>query len=56
MNHENFERVGDVVSSKEAWDILKKPYANANNVKKMRLRTHKRRYELLQRKRKTNSK
>jgi len=50
-----FERVDDILSSKEARDILEKAYANMNNVKKARLRTHKRRYELLQKKWETNS-
>lgn len=44
----NFERVGDVESSKKAWDILEKAYVGEENVKKLMLQTHKRQYEFLQ--------
>lgn len=44
----NFERVGDVESSKEAWDILEKAYVGNEKVKKLMLQTHKRQYGLLQ--------
>ncbi|MCI31355.1 hypothetical protein A2U01_0052567, partial [Trifolium medium] len=34
---DNFERVGDAQSSKEAWDNLEKAYGGATKVKKVRL-------------------
>lgn len=43
----NFERVGDVESSKEAWDILGKAYVGEEKVKKLMLQTHKWQHELL---------
>ncbi|KAK2359039.1 hypothetical protein QL285_096166 [Trifolium repens] len=48
VNPDNFERVGDAQSAKEAWDNLEKAYGGATKVKKVRLQTHKRQYELLQ--------
>ncbi|GAU32405.1 hypothetical protein TSUD_220940 [Trifolium subterraneum] len=45
---DNFERVGDASSSKEAWDNLEKAYGGATKVKKVRLQTYKRQFELLQ--------
>ncbi|KAK2397922.1 hypothetical protein QL285_059445 [Trifolium repens] len=48
VNPDNFERVGDAQSTKEAWDNLEKAYGGATQVKKVRLQTHKRQYELLQ--------
>jgi hypothetical protein len=43
-----FERVGEAQSSKEAWDNLEKAYGGATKVKKVRLQTYKRQFELLQ--------
>ena len=44
---DNFEKVGDVDSSNEAWDILEKIFRGVENVKEVKLQTHKRTYELL---------
>ncbi|GAU51255.1 hypothetical protein TSUD_412480, partial [Trifolium subterraneum] len=44
----NFEIVGDALLSKEAWDNLEKAYGGATKVKKVRLQTYKRQFELLQ--------
>ncbi|GAU47720.1 hypothetical protein TSUD_285070 [Trifolium subterraneum] len=48
VSPDNFERVGDAQSSKEAWDNLEKAYGGATKVKKVRLQTYKRQFELLQ--------
>ncbi|GAU15419.1 hypothetical protein TSUD_44560 [Trifolium subterraneum] len=40
--------IGDALSSKEAWDNLEKAYGGATKVKKVRLQTYKRQFELLQ--------
>ncbi|GAU22960.1 hypothetical protein TSUD_247040 [Trifolium subterraneum] len=48
VNPDNFKRVGDASSSKEAWDNLEKAYGDATKVKKVRLQTYKRQFELLQ--------
>ncbi|GAU50018.1 hypothetical protein TSUD_331710 [Trifolium subterraneum] len=48
VSPDNFERVGDALSSKEAWDNLEKAYGGATKVKKVRLQTYKRQFELLQ--------
>ncbi|GAU31479.1 hypothetical protein TSUD_386430 [Trifolium subterraneum] len=48
VSPDNFERVGDAISSKEAWDNLEKAYGGATKVKKVRLQTYKRQFELLQ--------
>jgi hypothetical protein len=45
---DNFERVSEAQPSKETWDNLDKAYAKATKVKKVRLKTHKPRYKLLQ--------
>ncbi|GAU15782.1 hypothetical protein TSUD_235980 [Trifolium subterraneum] len=52
VSPDNFERVGDALSSKEAWDNLEKAYGGATKVKKVRLQTYKRQFELLQMKEK----
>ncbi|GAU24898.1 hypothetical protein TSUD_116230 [Trifolium subterraneum] len=48
VSPDNFERVGDAQSSKEAWDNLEKAYGGATKVKNVRLQTYKRQFELLQ--------
>ncbi|GAU11617.1 hypothetical protein TSUD_346090 [Trifolium subterraneum] len=48
VSPDNFERVDDALSSKEAWDNLEKAYGGATKVKKVRLQTYKRQFELLQ--------
>ena len=48
VSPDNFEKVSDVESAKEAWEILKKSFGGAEKVKEVRLQTHKRTYELLQ--------
>jgi len=48
VDSDNFEKVGDAESAKEAWDTLHKTYGGADKIKKVRLQTHKRQYELLQ--------
>ena len=47
VDSDNFEKVSDVESSKEAWEILEKSFGGAEKVKEVRLQTHKRAYELL---------
>ena len=41
--------MSDSESAKEAWEILEKSFGGAKKVKEVRLQTHKRMYELLQR-------
>lgn len=48
VDPKNFEKLGDVDPSKEAWDILEKYFGGAEKVKHVRLQTHKRMYEFLQ--------
>ena len=48
VDPDNFEKVSDVESAKEAWEILEKSFGGAEKVKEVRLQTHKRAYELLQ--------
>ncbi|GAU10680.1 hypothetical protein TSUD_425110, partial [Trifolium subterraneum] len=48
VSPDNFERVGDALSFKEAWDNFEKAYGGATKVKKVRLQTYKRQFELLQ--------
>ncbi|GAU28814.1 hypothetical protein TSUD_21510 [Trifolium subterraneum] len=48
VSPDNFERIGDALSSKEAWDNLEKAYGGATKVEKVRLQTYKRQFELLQ--------
>ncbi|GAU40628.1 hypothetical protein TSUD_190050 [Trifolium subterraneum] len=48
VSPDNFERVGDAQSSKEAWDNLEKAYGGAIKVKKVTIQTYKRQFELLQ--------
>lgn len=48
VDPDNFEKVGDCESSKEAWDILAQSFGGAEKVKEVKLQTFKRQYELLQ--------
>ena len=48
LSSDNFEKVSDSESAKEAWEILEKSFGGAKKVKEVRLQTHKRTYELLQ--------
>ncbi|XP_045809881.1 uncharacterized protein LOC123904237 [Trifolium pratense] len=48
VDTDNFEKVGDCESSKEAWDILAQSFGGAEKVKEVRLQTYKRQYELIQ--------
>lgn len=43
VNPYNFEKVGDVDSSKETWDTLEKSVGGVEKVKQVRLQTHKER-------------
>lgn len=45
---DNFEKVGDVDSTRETCDILEKSFGGVEKVKGVRLQTRKRMYELLQ--------
>src|ERR1051325_10978836 len=47
LSPNNFEKVSDTESAKEAWDILEKSFVAAEKVKEVRLQTHKRTYELI---------
>ncbi|XP_019423054.1 PREDICTED: uncharacterized protein LOC109332526 [Lupinus angustifolius] len=44
----NFEKIANAETTKEAWDNLEKSYAGAEKVKKVKLQTLRREYELLQ--------
>ncbi|XP_019447259.1 PREDICTED: uncharacterized protein LOC109350483 [Lupinus angustifolius] len=44
----NFEKIANAKTAKEAWDNLEKSYAGAEKVKKVKLQTLRREYELLQ--------
>lgn len=44
---DNFEKLSDVESTKESWEISEKSFGGAEKVKEARLQTHKRTYELL---------
>ena len=43
-----FEKIAGAATSKEAWDILEKGNVGANQLKKVRLQTMRRQYELMQ--------
>ncbi|GAU30308.1 hypothetical protein TSUD_385290 [Trifolium subterraneum] len=45
---DNFEKVGDCESSKEAWDILAQSFGGAEQVKEVKLQTFKRQFDLIQ--------
>ena len=47
VDADNFEKVSDAESAKEAWEILEKSFRGAEKLKEVRLQTHKRTYELL---------
>jgi hypothetical protein len=44
----NFKRISAAPSAKQVWDILAKSYAGFEKLKKIRLQTMRRKYELLQ--------
>lgn len=46
VDPDNFEKVCDVDSTKEAWDILEKSFGGVEKVKEVRLQIQKRMYEL----------
>ncbi|XP_019414638.1 PREDICTED: uncharacterized protein LOC109326409 [Lupinus angustifolius] len=48
VDDSNFEKIAQSSTSKEAWDILGRCYAGAEKVKKVKLQTLRREYELLQ--------
>src|SRR5206468_2568009 len=48
MDEANFEKIARTKSAKEAWDVLARSYAGAEKVKKVKLQTLKREYELMQ--------
>lgn len=48
VDDSHFEKIAGASTAKEAWDILNKAYAGAEKVKKVRLQTLRRQYELLQ--------
>lgn len=48
VDQDNFERVANAESAKEAWDTLEQCYAGDEKLKAVRLQTLKRQYELLQ--------
>ncbi|XP_019455129.1 PREDICTED: uncharacterized protein LOC109356255 [Lupinus angustifolius] len=48
VDRANFEKISAASSSKEAWEILEKNYSGGKKIKKVRLLTLKRQYELMQ--------
>ncbi|GKV45648.1 hypothetical protein SLEP1_g52709 [Rubroshorea leprosula] len=48
VNDEVFEKIEDAATSKQAWDTLMTAYKGAEKVKKVKLQTLRRQYELLQ--------
>ena len=48
MDIPHFEKIAGATTSKETWDILEKGNAGANQLKKVRLQTMRRQYELMQ--------
>ncbi|GKV24984.1 hypothetical protein SLEP1_g34508 [Rubroshorea leprosula] len=48
VNDEVFEKIEDAATSKQAWDTLMTTYKGAKKVKKVKLQTLRRQYELLQ--------
>ena len=47
VNDENFEKIASATSAKAAWDALEKSYAGDEKIKKVRLQSLRRQYELL---------
>ena len=45
---DNFEKIVSTNTAKEAWDILEKAHGGADKLKKVKLQTLRRQYELLQ--------
>ncbi|CAL0306633.1 unnamed protein product [Lupinus luteus] len=48
VDESNFEKISNAKTTKEVWDNLEKCYAGAEKVKKVKLQTLRREYELLQ--------
>ncbi|GAU26641.1 hypothetical protein TSUD_102510 [Trifolium subterraneum] len=48
VDPDNFEKVGDCESSKEAWDILAQSFGGAEQVKEVKLQTYKRQFDMIQ--------
>ncbi|XP_050876427.1 uncharacterized protein LOC127080138 [Lathyrus oleraceus] len=48
VDNDNFEKVGDCESAKQAWEILEKAYVGAVKAKVVRLQTYKRQFKLTQ--------
>ncbi|KAE9587454.1 hypothetical protein Lalb_Chr23g0273791 [Lupinus albus] len=48
LMHQHFEKIAGSATSKEAWEILEKHYVGAAQLKKLRLQTMRRKYELMQ--------
>ncbi|XP_019439015.1 PREDICTED: uncharacterized protein LOC109344718 [Lupinus angustifolius] len=48
VDNAHFEKIAGSATSKEAWETLEKHYAGAAQLKKIRLQTMRRRYELMQ--------
>nr|KYP59134.1 Retrovirus-related Pol polyprotein from transposon TNT 1-94 [Cajanus cajan] len=44
----NFEKISSAANAKEAWDSLEKSYEGAEKIKKVKLQTMRRQYELMQ--------
>ncbi|GAU36961.1 hypothetical protein TSUD_57390 [Trifolium subterraneum] len=48
VDPDNFEKVGDCESSKEAWDILAQSFGGVEQVKEVKFQTYKRQFDLIQ--------
>ncbi|XP_019442338.1 PREDICTED: uncharacterized protein LOC109347062 [Lupinus angustifolius] len=48
VDNAHFEKIAGSATAKEAWDVLEKHYAGAAQLKKIRLQTMRRQYELMQ--------
>ncbi|XP_019432062.1 PREDICTED: uncharacterized protein LOC109339119 [Lupinus angustifolius] len=48
VDNAHFEMIAGSATTKEAWDVLEKHYAGAAQLKKIRLQTMRRQYELMQ--------
>ncbi|XP_019451721.1 PREDICTED: uncharacterized protein LOC109353814 [Lupinus angustifolius] len=48
VDNAHFEKIAGSATAKEAWDVLEKHYAGAAQLKKFRLQTLRRQYELMQ--------
>ena len=48
VDPQNFAKIASATSTKQAWDILAKVYAGSNRLKRVKMQTLKRQFELLQ--------